>query len=243
MNRRRFLAGAGVALSVGIAGRRAARPTDPVVVRVWFSEAAAAHDSLADRVEGYLGSALEAPLGAVEFDFVPSPVALPAEGGKRVLSMHWPSRVVEGAVGMGGVDPVDGVNLLVTDGDPRKQPAGYARPHVAAVTGAGYIARMAPATETPTVVPYSVRAAATQLLLHECGHALGLGHEHGSARRRDDAIVASPMVGSYVWAPDHVRENQLADESACGESFPRDSAAPNRRLALRFTDCAEQALR
>lgn len=242
MNRRAFLGGAGVALSLGVAGRRAASPTDPVVVRVWFSESAATQDALAARVEGYLEDALDHALEAVELEFADSSVSLAHEGGKETLGVDWPAKVVEGMVGMGELDPVDDVNLLVTDGDPRRQPSGYARPRIAAVTGGAYIARMPPAEETPPVVPYSVPAATTQVLLHEVGHALGATHAHGTARRDGDALVASPMVGSYLWAPKHVREDHLADESVCGERFPVESTAPERRLSLRYADCAARAL-
>jgi len=231
-----------VALSLGVVGSRTASAPEPVVVRVWFSESAATHDALADRVEGYLGAALDEALDAVETEFAPSTVALPHEGGKESLGIDWPVTVAEGLVGMAEIDPVGDVNLLVTDGDPRRQPAGYARPRVAAVTGGAYIARMTPAGETPPVVPYSIPAAATQLLLHEVGHALGATHSHGSARREGDALVASPMVGSYLWASERVRQRHLGDESACGGPFPSGDDASERRLGLRYTDCAAGAL-
>lgn len=231
-----------MALSLGVVGRRAASRPDPVVVRVWFTRSAATHDPLADRVEGYLGAALGEALDAVAFEFAPSTVALPHEGGKASLGFDWPTTVVEGLVGLGEIDLVGDVNLLVTDGDPRRQPAGYARPRVAAVTGGAYIARMAPAAETPPVVPYSIPAAATQLLLHEVGHALGATHGHGAARREGDALVASPMVGSYLWASERVRERYLRDESVCGGAYPDADDASGRRLGLRYTDCAAGAL-
>lgn len=242
MNRRAFLGSAGMVLSMGLVGRQTARRSDPVTVRVWFSEAAAEYDSLPDRIEGYLGGALEAAVGEVALSFAPSPVRIPAEGGRNLLAVRWPRMVVEGTVGMRHIDPVDDVNLLVTDGDPTRQPAGYARPRVAAATGAEYVARMPPADETDAVVPYSVRAAATQLLLHECGHALGAGHEHGHADVRDGAVVASPMIGSYLWADERDREKHVPDECACGGSYPGPTAAPERRLGLRYGDCAVRAL-
>jgi hypothetical protein len=102
---------------------------------------------------------------------------------------------------------------------------------------------MPPAAETQTVVPYSVPAVATQLLLHECGHALGIGHDHGSAVRRDGAVVASPMVASYLWKSESVREKQLDDGNACGASYPDADAAVDRRLRLTYADCASRAIR
>ena len=242
MNRRAFLGGVSAALGLGVAGRRATSRPDPVVVRVWFTDAAASHDALAERVEGYLGAALEAVLDAVSVEVASSTVALAHEGGKASLGVDWPVTVAEGLVGLAEVDPVGDVNLLVTDGDPRRQPAGYARPRVAAATGGAYIARMGPAAETPPVVPYSLPAAATQLLLHEVGHALGATHDHGSAWREGDALAASPMVGSYLWAPERVRERHLPDDGGCGAPYPIDDGGTERRLALRYADCAARVI-
>jgi len=243
VNRRAFVAGAGATLSLGLVGKQAVQPPEPTVVRIWFSEAAATYDGLAATVEGYLGAALEPAIGPVEFDFGPEPLSLPAEDSRRVLGTHWPASVARGAVGMGTVDPVGGVNLLVTDGDPTKQPAGYARPHVAAATGAAFVARMGPVGETSAVVPYSIRAAATQLLIHEVGHALGAHHEHGAARRTDGTLVASPMIGSYLWASEGVREAHLPQENACGGVVPDETDSLERRLQLRYADCALERLR
>jgi len=246
VNRRAFLGTLGAVASAGLLGRRALGADDPLAVRVWTSERAAAYDELTARVRGYLQSGLEPVVGAVEVGVSDGPIPLANEGGRFTLARRWPRLVLEGASGFGRLDPVGGVNLLVTDGDPTNQPAGFARPHVAAVTGAGALARMAPAAETPAVVPYSLRAAATQLLLHECGHAIGLGHEHGAVTETEDGVVATPMVSSYAWASPSVRAEHLAaDRNVCGDGYPPQSVRTDgeRRLALRYADCATRAVR
>lgn len=244
MNRRAFLGSVGAAIPLGVAGRLAVSDGDPGLdVRVWFSERAARYDSLSDRVRGYLGRALRDAVDDVELTIADAPVALPAEGGTSVFKVHWPRRVLEGATGFGDVRPIGDVNLLVTDGDPTSQPAGYAHRRVAAAAGAAQIAAMPPASETPWIVPYSVRAAATQLLLHECGHAMGLGHDDGNALVVGNDVIASPMVSSYLWKPREVREKHLdGDVNACGSSLPDAGAAPGRRLELRFSSCASESL-
>lgn len=244
MKRRAFLGGLGAALSVGALGREFGDVGDELVVRVWFSEAAAEHEALGPRVRGYLRAALAPAFGSVRVELAEPTVGLPSEGGRGVLARRWPRLVAEGAARVRDIDPVTGVNLLVTDGDPTNQPAGYARPRVAASTGAEQVAGMPPVAELPRAVPYSVETAATQLLLHESGHALGVGHDHGDARVRNGAVVASPMVGSYLWASEDVRRNHLDDDgTACGQAVPVAPVGTDRRLGLRYSDCALDALR
>lgn len=244
MDRRAFLGTLGAAISAGLLGRRALAVDDPLVVRVWTSERAAAHDEVGERVRGYLRAALEPAVGAVEVQLAADRVALPREDGRAVLARRWPRLVLEGAGGLRGIDPVGGVNLLVTDGDPTSRPAGFARPHVAASTGAAAISRMDPAAETPPTVPYSVPAAATQLLLHECGHALGLDHDHGAAYEADGAVVATPMVSSYLWASESVREKYLRPAAnVCGDRYPPADADGERQLHLRYAECVHDTMR
>jgi len=242
VNRRAFLGGVAALASGGVVGRRALAAGDPLRVRVWFSDRAAEYDDLGARVEGYLTAALSEAETDVAVTVAEPTVSLPAEDGKAVLARRWPRLVVEGGAGLSDVDPTVGVNLLVTDGDPTRQPAGFARPHVAASTGARYVARMPPAEQVGTAAPYTKAVAATQLLLHECGHALGLGHGHGSATVTDDALVASPMVGSYLWRGEDARRRHLGATNGCGESYPSPAASEGRRLGLRYSACALAAL-
>ena len=242
MNRRELLASAGTVLSLGALGRTAGRPTDTLVVRVWRSEQAAAYDGVRSTVREYLTAALDPVVGGVEVQFAERTVSLPREGGRAVLANLWPRIVLAGVTGVRDVDPVDGVNLLVTDGDPTVQPAGYGRPTVAAVTGAAKLADAPPAAETSGVVPYSVTNAVVQLVLHECGHALGLSHDHGSASVDGERVVASPMVGSYLW--ESGRSDHLdSSGNQCGESYPDPDDGERRSLGLRYGPCARSALR
>ena len=227
--------------SVGAFGRGVFAADDAPRIRVWLSDRAAEYDDLGSRVSGYLESALAPVEDDVRVAMAEETVTLPAEDGRQILARHWPRRVVEGAVG-GDVDPTTGVNLLVTDGDPTEQPAGYGHRHVAAATGARHIAGMDPAAETPDDIRYSVAGVATQLLLHECGHALGLTHAHGSATVTDERVVASPMVGSYLWRPAEVRERYLDETNACGDPLPPPTVEGERRLGLQYSPCALGAL-
>ncbi|MFB6150637.1 MAG: peptidase M10A and M12B matrixin and adamalysin [Haloarculaceae archaeon] len=239
-----MLGGVGAALSVGFLGDAIAAPDGQILVRVWASDRAAERDGLEPRVRGYLHAALDPVVEVVGVQFSERTVSLPAETGREVLSQRWPRIVAEGAAGLRELDPIAGVNLLVTDGDPRTRPAGFARPQVAATTGAKQLAAMPPADEAPAVVRYSVRAAATQLLLHECGHALGLSHDHGSANAANDAVVASPMVSSYLWKSEKRRTAALdGPTNACGEGYPPPDAEGERFLRMRYADCARRALR
>lgn len=241
MNRRAFLGSVGAVASVGVLGRTVLANGESLHVRVWFSDRAAAHEGLESRVRGYLRAGLTSAVEDVRITVSEETVTLPSEDGRQVLARHWPRLVIEGAVG-GEVKPTTGVNLLVTDGDPTEQPAGYGHRHVAATTGAGHIVEMPPADEAGAVVPYSVAGVATQLLLHECGHALGLTHDHGNATVTDGGVVSSPMVGSYLWRPPEVRRQYLDGTDACGDPLPPPSVDGERLLGLRYSPCAASAL-
>lgn len=239
MRRRDYLlslAGVGTLGALGYGAETA----DEVDVRVWFSERAAATEDLAERVVGYLGRALDGLAGDVDLR-VGGTVAVSTEHAYRAMaSGEWPRRLVS-TVGLDGVVAGADVDLLVTDGDMSRTPTGAGVPGIAAVGGATALARMAPVEETPTVVDYSSRARVSQVLLHECGHALGLRHDHGSVVESAGGAVVSPMVSAYAWAPDRVREAYFDHErSACGHAYPAVSKG-TVRLGLVYADCARRA--
>lgn len=238
VKRRKFLAGAG-ALGLGAFGLRTTAD-DPLAVRVWFSERAADHPELWDRVRGYLERALREAVGPVRLSSGGS-VAVPTEDAYLLLmSAQWPQLMAEEVLDGGG--PVTGVNLLVTDGDMATAPTGAGVPHLAAVGGAETLASLPPADDAPAVVDYADRWRVLQVLLHEVGHALGLDHDDGAIRRTEDGPVVSPMVSSYAWAPDPIRRLQFDYEaSACGEPYP--AVTPGiADLSLRYSACARRRL-
>lgn len=240
LGRRAFLAcAAGVgALGVVGYGHHTARQD----VAIWFSEAAAEYPDLPDRTLGLLEPALDEAGVDATVDVRSRPIPLEEEQGERLMTVTWPRLAVGGMLHAGPVQPAGSVNLLVTDGDPRSEPAGYGMRGIAAVTGARYLAALPEAIRETAVVDYAPRAAVAQLLLHECGHAMGLGHRHGEVTVREGATVASPMVGSYAWAAADVRRRHIGhDANVCGRSLARGEA-DRKKLSLRYGGCARRSV-
>lgn len=241
MKRRKFLLAAGIAGSLGATRGWASAPARPLGVKVWFDEASASYPGVGERVAGFLRSALEHAGREVVIEFPPSTVTFDADRW-TVMRRAWPGTVLSSLAGAGPVDPARDVNLLVTDDAVDGAWAGYAMAHVAAIGGARHLAAMPPADRTPKVVEPTVPAATTQLLLHECGHALGLAHRHGTLATDGETAIASPMVGTYPWADESVRRRQFDfDRGACGQPYPA-VGSKQRRLALRYGDCAGRHL-
>lgn len=240
--RRQFLLSTGLVGSLALAGYRR-RPVERTIdVRVWATEAAARHDDLWPRVRGYLGRALRDAHDSVAIEFG-GRVTVDAEHGYRVVrSGEWPGRVAAGNVGLGELDTVDDVNLLVTDGDFASTPSAAGALDFAAVSGARQIARMPPVEECPPVVDVDRPALATQVLLHDVGHALGLRHGDGHVTD-DDPPVVSPMVSAYAWADAATRERRLDGERGSCDGAARTVDADRARISLRYSACAAGQIR
>ena len=234
MNRRSFLKACVHAGSLGALSRRL-RPDDGSFdVRIWVTEAAAEHD-VGARAKEYV----ELAFGTVRDDLsvtLGGTVDVRREHGYRVMrDGEWPGLLAEGATGGSDVEPVDDVNVLLTDGPMHTSPTGVGAAHVAAVGGARYIAEMPPVADTAPVVPYTEPARVTQVLLHECGHAIGLSHDDGSVYTRGDAAIATPMISSYAWS-----EGYDPADGACGTVGDVD--AERRLLSFLFSGCAAEAV-
>lgn len=207
----------------------------PIRIRVWFSERAAGYSGLRDRIETYLGVAFAGLDEPVEVSFGGT-VSVSTEDGYRVTaSGEWPSKLAN-SLGDGSGLPVRGVNLLVTDGSMEEAPTGVGFPHVASVGGARHVAAMPPGEIDRSVFPFTGSIHSTQVLIHECGHALGLRHNHGQIVDREHAVVVTPMVSSYAWAAEE-SGGFSAEASACGPAYP-DVAGKRGYLDMALSTCA-----
>jgi len=242
LTRRSFVASAGALGSVGLTGRRLAAPEEQLDVTVWLTDGAATHGGLWPRLAGYLSRAFEGAHDRVELDFGGVVDTSTERAYDLVVGGEWPATLAAGAAD-GRLSPADDVNLLVTDSDVDTFPTGAGVRHVAAVGGAAAMAGLPPAAERPTVVDWTSGTYAVQLLLHECGHALGLEHDHGTMRAGEDELVVSPMVSGYPWESEQVRAERFDyEESACGCSYVRPEGR-TPRLLLAFGDCASERIR
>ncbi|MFC6836698.1 hypothetical protein [Halomarina ordinaria] len=243
MRRRKFLLSVGAVGSMGVTGRRIAHPERTLNVKLWFSDRAAAYSGLWSRVEGYLRRAFEDAHGDAVVEYGGTVSVTSERAYDLVVEGEWPRRLVEGAAGVGPVDPCDDVNLLVTDEPMTEWPTGAGIPHVAAVGGAAELAGLPPVGETEPVVSRTWGTYALQVLLHECGHTIGLDHDHGSMRTVADGLVVSPMVSGYPWETESVKSEHFDyDASVCGCRYVEPEGR-DPRLLLQFDDCEAERIR
>ncbi len=244
MRRREFLLGTGLLGTLGSAGV-AATLTGDIDIRWWATERAARYPDLHDRVGGYLRACFGALSSSVSVTYGGTVSFYTENAYELVVDGVWPRYLVSGTAS-GQVTPVDDVNLLVTDSSMRLAPTGAGVPYVAAVGGARQIARAPPAESVGAVVPDTLPLRTVQILLHECGHALGLQHDHGTVRLAETepgtAAVVSPMVSGYAWATGlDERRHFTFETNRCGHPYP-SVAGRLPRLRLRFDECERRGI-
>lgn len=240
VNRRTFLGSIGLVGSVAVIGYANRGMGGTLEVRFWRTERASRYRRVPTRVREYLEFALDLPFWAVEIDDG-GVVPVSTDDGARVTSSgEWPANLLAGYTRRDGIEPASDVNVLVTDGPMDGGPPGYGLPHVASAAGARHLDAVAPIAEQPEAVPITSPNFAAQVLIHEVGHALGLGHDHGVGFRRGDDFVVTPMVSAYAWDPSFEH-----DRSRCGTAYPDPEFGRNlnRKLTYSFSDCSRRALR
>ncbi|WP_436347920.1 peptidase M10A and M12B matrixin and adamalysin [Natronorubrum sp. FCH18a] len=245
MKRRVFLGTAGSLASVGTLAYATRDPVETLEIRVWLSDRAASYGAVIDRIHEYLERIFDLEYWSLDLSSG-GVVDVSTENGATVTSGgEWPAALAAGAMDRRDLSPASDVNLLVTDGQMKEAPTGYGIPHAASVGGARHIAALdsfddvlsSPEADADRwIVPNGPATRTMQVLVHEIGHAMGLQHDHGVAYRYGDAVVSTPMLGSYAWSSDYD-----GDRSRCGMAYP-DPADLDRKLSLAFSPCARREL-
>lgn len=240
MNRRTVLGAVGTLVSLPAIGYTTRRDGTTVSVRFWRTPRAARYDGVERRLFELLTRSLDLPHWTLD---VSSGGVVDVETDRAATAVtegRWPRAILRGAAGVGEVDPVWDVNLLVTDGTLEVAPTGYGVPHAAAIGGASKLAQLEPIGSIDEPVPVSDGTFAAQVVLHEVGHALGLSHADGRHYTDGEASVVTPMLSAYGW--------QSGGRSKLGRCNAADDEVDvtdptRRRLDLQFSSCARRKLR
>lgn len=230
----------GTLVSLPAIGYTTRRDGRTVSVRFWRTPRAARYDGVERRLTELLTRGLDLPHWTLE---VSSGGVVDVETDRAAAAVtdgNWPRAVLRGAAGVGEIDPVWDVNLLVTDGSLEVAPTGYGIPHVAAVGGASKLAQLGRIGSIDEPVPLADATFAAQVTLHEVGHALGLSHSDGRYYTDGEAGIVTPMLSAYGWQSDARDEIRPCDSSV--ETVP-DADESSRRLDLQFSACALRKLR
>ena len=242
VNRRTFLGSVGTVGSLAVIGYAGRSDPETLSVRFWRSERAARYSSISDRIRELLSIALDLPYWSLEVSDG-GVVEITTEDGARVTSGgEWPTTVVSDWMRIGGVEPASDVNLLVTDGRLGGGPSGYGMPHVASVGGARHLSEFSisggRSASSDTVRPVTRPNFVAHVLVHEVGHALGLGHAHGEIDRRNGSVVVTPMLSAYAWDTSYARRR-----SSCGgDQRITDGSDVEWLFQYEYSGCAQRRL-
>lgn len=235
-----MIGAAGTLVSLPTIGYTTRRDGTTVSVRFWRTPRAARYEGVEARLTELLTRSFDLPFWSLEVSSGGIADVGTDRAADAVTRGIWPRAVLGGATGVGSVEPVWDVNLLVTDGSLENAPTGYGVPHVAAVGGARELAQLEPVDAIDDPVPNTDGAFAAQVVIHEAGHALGLDHADGRRYADGEASVVTPMLSAYGWQSSPRRE-----DSRCGaaDGGPDDAESSTRLLDLQFSGCARRKLR
>ncbi|RZV10849.1 hypothetical protein BDK88_2048 [Natrinema hispanicum] len=209
VNRRAFLGTVGSTVSLGTLAYTTRGASDTLEIRVWLSEQATTYDGVAERIREYLTATLSLEYWTLAVS-TGGTVSVSSEDAARLTSRgEWPMAVATGALGGRELEPgLRTSTCWSRTGAWKRHP-----PATAFHTSHRSVERdiSLPSSRSKRLVddgprsisPNTMPAHTMHVLLHEIGHALGLGHKHGTAFVDGDTVVSDAdaqqlCVGSCV---------------------------------------------